>query len=154
MGLNRDICKDNIPTESRPILRHEKAVAKSCRHKKRKRIGLIQRVPAKRLHLHIFKRMYLSNTAVLTSLSRPLNEVFHVLRGPVQQDAGTPLLLLMQIFNLSIISIAVHIENVSPTQGYRKEPPFPQDCYIFVRQGVKNAICNFVENAVCNSPAV
>jgi hypothetical protein len=34
------------------------------------------------------------------------------------------LLLLLQIFNLYIISIAV-LENVSPTQGYRKEPPFP-----------------------------
>jgi hypothetical protein len=28
------------------------------------------------------------------------------------------------IFNLSIISITV-LENVSPTQGYIKEPPFP-----------------------------
>jgi hypothetical protein len=41
----------------------------------------------------------------------------------VPQDAGAPLLLLLQIFNLSIISIAV-LENVSPMQGYRKEPPF------------------------------
>jgi hypothetical protein len=43
----------------------------------------------------------------LTSLSCPLNGVFHVLHGPVLQDAGKPLLLLLQIFNLSIISIAV-----------------------------------------------
>jgi hypothetical protein len=34
------------------------------------------------------------------------------------------LLLLLQIFNPSIISIAV-LENLRPTQGYRKEPPFP-----------------------------
>jgi hypothetical protein len=65
------------------------------------------------------KRMYLSNTEPLTSLSCPLNAVFHALRGTVPRDAGTPLLLLLQIFNLSIISIAV-LENVSPTQGYRK----------------------------------
>jgi hypothetical protein len=29
-----------------------------------------------------------------------LNAVFHVLRGPVPQDAETPLLLLLQIFSL------------------------------------------------------
>jgi hypothetical protein len=50
--------------------------------------------------------------------------VFHVLCGPRPQDAGTHLLLLLQILNLSTISITV-LENVSPTQGYRKEPPFP-----------------------------
>jgi hypothetical protein len=44
---------------------------------------------------------------------------------PVPQDAGTPSLALLQIFNRYIISIAV-LENVPPTQGYRKEPPFPQ----------------------------
>jgi hypothetical protein len=48
----------------------------------------------------------------------------HVLRGPVPEDAGTALLLILQIFNLSIISIAV-LEDVSSTQGFRKEPPFP-----------------------------
>jgi hypothetical protein len=41
---------------------------------------------------------------------------------PVPQDAGTSLLLLMQIFNPYIISIAV-LENVPPTQGYIKERP-------------------------------
>jgi hypothetical protein len=43
---------------------------------------------------------------------------------PMPQDAGTPLLLLLQFFNLYIISIAV-LENVPLAQGYRKEPPFP-----------------------------
>jgi hypothetical protein len=42
-----------------------------------------------------------------------LNTVFQVLRGTMPQDAGAPSL-----------SIAV-LENQSPTQGYRKEPPFP-----------------------------
>jgi hypothetical protein len=68
--------------------------------------------------------MYLSNAEPLTSLGCPLNAVFHILRGPVPQDAGKASLLLQQIFNPSIISIAV-IENELPTQGYRIEPPFP-----------------------------
>jgi hypothetical protein len=42
--------------------------------------------------------MYLSNTEPLTSLGCPLNAIFHVPCGPVPQDAGTPLLLLLQIF--------------------------------------------------------
>jgi hypothetical protein len=41
----------------------------------------------------------------------------------VPQDAGSPLLLLLQIVNLYIISFAV-LEKVPPTQGYRKEPTF------------------------------
>jgi hypothetical protein len=41
----------------------------------------------------------------------------------MRQDAGAPLLLLLQMFNLYIISIAV-FEKVPPTQGFRKEPPF------------------------------
>jgi hypothetical protein len=68
--------------------------------------------------------MYLSNTELLTSLGCPLNAVFIVVRGPVHKDARSPLLLLQQMFNLSIISIAV-LKNVHPTQGYIKEPPFP-----------------------------
>jgi hypothetical protein len=72
---------------------------------------------------HFFKRLYLSNTDPLTSLSCPLNAVFRILRGPVPQDAGTPLLLLLHFFNLSTISIAV-LENVSLRRGYRKETPF------------------------------
>jgi hypothetical protein len=36
-----------------------------------------------------------------------LMALFHVLCGPVRQDVGTPLLLLLQISNLSIILIAV-----------------------------------------------
>jgi hypothetical protein len=71
-----------------------------------------------------FKRMYLSNTEPLTSLNCPLNAVFHILRGPVPQDSGTRLLLILQIFNLSIISIAV-LKSVPPMQGYRKETLFP-----------------------------
>jgi hypothetical protein len=51
-------------------------------------------------------------------------ELFFECGIPMPQDAGTPLLLLLQIFNLYIISIAV-LENVPPAQGYRKEPPFP-----------------------------
>jgi hypothetical protein len=51
--------------------------------------------------------MYLSNTELLTSLGCPLNAVFHVLQGPVTQDAGTPLPSLLQIFNLSLTSVAV-----------------------------------------------
>jgi hypothetical protein len=43
---------------------------------------------------------------------------------PMPQDAGTPLLLLLQFFYLYIFSIAV-LENVPLTQGYRKEPRFP-----------------------------
>jgi hypothetical protein len=43
---------------------------------------------------------------------------------PMPQDAGKPLLSLLQIFNPNIISIA-ELENVPPTQGYRKELPFP-----------------------------
>jgi hypothetical protein len=60
--------------------------------------------------------MYLLNTEPSTSLGCALNAVVHVLRGPVPQDAGTPLLLLLQIFNLSIILIAV-LENVSPAHA-------------------------------------
>jgi hypothetical protein len=62
---------------------------------------------------HPFLLIFL--THVLASLVCPLNAVFHVLRGPVPQDAGTPLLSLLQIFNLSIISIVV-LENVSRMQ--------------------------------------
>jgi hypothetical protein len=54
-----------------------------------------------------FKRMYLSNTNPLTILGCPLNVVFHILCGLGPQDARTPLFLLLQIFNLSIISIAL-----------------------------------------------
>jgi hypothetical protein len=61
--------------------------------------------------------MYLLNTEPLTSLRSPLNAVFHVLHEPVPQDAGTPLLLLLQFFPVSTISIA--------EQDYIKEPPFP-----------------------------
>jgi hypothetical protein len=43
---------------------------------------------------------------------------------PMPQDPGTPLLLLLQIFNLDMILIAV-LENMPPRQSYRKEPPFP-----------------------------
>jgi hypothetical protein len=68
--------------------------------------------------------MHLLNTEPLTGLDCSLIAVFHVLCEPVPQDAGTPLLSLLHIFNLSIISIAV-LDNVYPTQGYRKEPPFP-----------------------------
>jgi hypothetical protein len=71
----------------------------------------------------VFYAMYLSNPEPLTSVSCPFNAVFHILCGPVPTDAGKLLLLLMQIFNPSIISIAV-LENVSPTKGYRKEPLF------------------------------
>jgi hypothetical protein len=69
-------------------------------------------------------RLALPYNEPLTSLGCLLNAVFHVLRGPVSQDAGTPLLSLLHMFNLSEISIAV-LEIVSPMQGYRKEPPFP-----------------------------
>jgi hypothetical protein len=68
--------------------------------------------------------MDLSNTEPLTSLGFLLNDVGHVLRVLAPQDVGTPLLLLLRMFNLSIISIAV-LKNVSLTQGYRKETPFP-----------------------------
>jgi hypothetical protein len=67
--------------------------------------------------------MYLLNTDPLTSLGCPLNAVFHVLRGLVPQDAETSLVVLLEIFNPCIISVAV-LENVSPTQGYRKDLPF------------------------------
>jgi hypothetical protein len=69
--------------------------------------------------------MYLLNTEPFSSLGGPLNAVFHVHRGPVPQDAVTPLLFILQIFYLSIISIAV-LEKVFLTQGYRKEQSFPQ----------------------------
>jgi hypothetical protein len=78
-----------------------------------------------------FSRMYFSNTE-LTSLSCPLNAVFHVLCGTVTQDAGTPSHLLLQIFNISIISIAV-VEHVPLTQGYRKESLFPRPAGTGVR---------------------
>jgi hypothetical protein len=42
---------------------------------------------------------------------------------PMPQDAGIPLLLLLQIVNLYIISTEV-LENMPLTQGYIKEPPF------------------------------
>jgi hypothetical protein len=48
---------------------------------------------------------------------------------PMPQDAGTPSLSLLHIFNLYIISIAV-LENVPPTQGYRKESPFMSGCMV------------------------
>jgi predicted permease len=44
-----------------------------------------------------FYRMHLSNNEPLTSLGCPLYAVFHVLGGSVPQDAGAPLLLLLQI---------------------------------------------------------
>jgi hypothetical protein len=47
-----------------------------------------------------------------------LNAVLHVLRGPVPQDVGTPLLLQQQILNLSTISIAV-LESISLTRRAR-----------------------------------
>jgi hypothetical protein len=81
------------------------------------------RPPFALLTSFFFQRMYFSNTEPLTSLGCPLNAVFHVLRGPVPQDAETPPLSLLQIFHLYIISIAV-LDIVPPTQGYRKEPPF------------------------------
>jgi hypothetical protein len=65
----------------------------------------------------------LLNTEPLIGLGCLLNEVFQVIHGPLPQDAGTPLLSLMQLINLSVISIAV-LMNVPLTQGYRKEPPF------------------------------
>jgi hypothetical protein len=88
--------------------------------------------------MSFFLRMYLLNIEPLTSLGCPLNVVSRVLghgqateveanpclHGTVPQDAGTPFLWLLQILNLSIISIAV-LENVSPTQGNIKEPPIP-----------------------------
>jgi hypothetical protein len=55
--------------------------------------------------------MYVTYTEPFTSLGSPLNAVLHVLRGPVPQDAEAPSLLLLNFFNLSIISIAV-LENV------------------------------------------
>jgi hypothetical protein len=67
--------------------------------------------------------MYLLNIKPLTSLGCPLNAVFHDLSGPMPQDAETPLLSLQQMFNLSIISIAV-LKSVSPTQDYIKDPTF------------------------------
>jgi hypothetical protein len=72
--------------------------------------------------------MYLSNTEPFTSLDCLLNVVFHVLCGPMPQDVETRLLLPLQFFNLSLISIAV-LENMSPTQGYIKEPPFPNQLW-------------------------
>jgi hypothetical protein len=63
--------------------------------------------------------MYHPDTKSLKSLGCPLNAVFHVLRSPVPQDAGTPLLLLLQIYNLSIILITV-IKNVVPDAGFQK----------------------------------
>jgi hypothetical protein len=49
--------------------------------------------------------MFLSNTEPQTSLSCPLNLVFHVLRGPVPQDTETPLVLLLHflvyLYNLN-----------------------------------------------------
>jgi hypothetical protein len=48
-----------------------------------------------------------------------LKALFHVIRRPVLQDTGSPLLLLLQIVNLSIISIAM-LKNGLLTQGYRK----------------------------------
>jgi hypothetical protein len=57
------------------------------------------------------------------------------------------LLLLVQIFNLSVISIAV-LENVPPTQGYIKEPPFPH--YL---QGLAGAGDQTWTNSVAGSGA-
>jgi hypothetical protein len=57
-------------------------------------------ISEERVGKFFFKFIYLSNTEPLTSLSCPLNAVFHVLRGPVPQDAGKPSHLLLQIVNL------------------------------------------------------
>jgi hypothetical protein len=45
-----------------------------------------------------FFRKYLVNTEPLTCLGFPLNAVFHVLRGPVPQDTGTPFAFATAIF--------------------------------------------------------
>jgi hypothetical protein len=45
--------------------------------------------------------MHLLNTKLLPSLRCPLNAVFLVIRGTVRQDAGTPLILQLQIYNLA-----------------------------------------------------
>jgi hypothetical protein len=46
----------------------------------------------------LFFCKYLVNAEPLTSLGFPLNAVFHVLRGPVPQDAGTPFAFATAIF--------------------------------------------------------
>jgi hypothetical protein len=74
-------------------------------------------------NLFLSQRKYLLNAEQLTSVDCPLHAVFHMQRGPVPKDAETHLLLQLQIFNLSVISIAV-LKNVSLRQGYRNEPPF------------------------------
>jgi hypothetical protein len=59
-----------------------------------------------------FLRLNLLNTEPSTSIGCPLKAVFHVFCGPVPQGTGTPLLLLLQTFNLPLISVAV-LKNVS-----------------------------------------
>jgi hypothetical protein len=56
-------------------------------------------------------------------LGCPLNAAMYILCGPVPQNAGTPSLLFLQIFNLPIISNEVLV-NVSSTKDYIKEPLF------------------------------
>jgi hypothetical protein len=64
--------------------------------------------------------MYLPNIEPLTSLGCPLNAVFHILRGSAPQYAETPTLLLLQMFNLPIISIAVLDQERFPDAGLQK----------------------------------
>jgi hypothetical protein len=81
----------------------------------------------------------------------PLNVVFHVIRGPMPQNAGTPSLSQLQFFYLSIISIAV-LENVSPTQGYSKEPPFSSTFKLRKRSNEQQKVFfySFFSNFFCS----
>jgi hypothetical protein len=53
-----------------------------------------------------------------------LNAVFIVVRGPVHKDARSPLLLLQQMINLSIISIAVLKNECASDAGLHKRATF------------------------------
>jgi hypothetical protein len=64
----------------------------------------------------LFLRMYFLYSESLKSSGCHLNTIFHVLRGPVPEDTGTSLLLLLleQNFELSVILIAV-LEESNPS---------------------------------------
>jgi hypothetical protein len=59
----------------------------------------------------------------LTRLSCHLNAEFHVLRGPMPKDAGTPLLLLQQIFN-PFYNLNCSAWECAPDAGLQKRDTF------------------------------
>jgi hypothetical protein len=71
---------------------------------------------------------------------------FQIIRGPVPQDAGTPLLSLMQMFNISMILIAV-FEKVPPDVRFQKRA----DCTVSLAEDQTRVTCKARSGASCSA---